>query len=313
MKPSPTAISKASSSSTKPSPPSANIWKPWNWQRLPPPSAESAAETPAITRPELEIAPPRRALAWCVWLLVFLTGAAGGACSITRTRPARTSNVRPASPSWNAMAPSMSRTAAGRMPPPHSRKSKRWHPARKLANSGRRSIEAGMTEEQTQFVGLLDRPGHRRTRSRPPERSARPPPNVSSKNFPPKRKPAALLHKIAAARAGQSRDAAIAAARKLTRRTPVGRRHRRRTANPRHHRPTIADAKTIVADATAALEKHRRRQGQGAMNCCSKPRPATRASSTNRRSTGCARRPHSPQTTARSRHGSKRWPPTPAR
>ena len=118
------------------------------------PSAVPAVRA-ADAAPDDDVAPAprRRSLAWLVWLVVFLAGAAGGGlrfyqdeASKVLQRQARIAlleregSVFVENRRWQEAARSFAEIEA-------------LAPGSELALLGRRSIEEGMAEEQTQFVG----------------------------------------------------------------------------------------------------------------------------------------------------------------
>ncbi len=126
-------------------------------------------------------------------------------------------------------------------------------PGSPIALLGRRSIEAGMAEEQTQFVGYWT--GQALTeletgRLAEATSAAR---QVLDK-FPNNSEAASILSRIAAAKASQSRTDALAAARALLDQRKW--QDAIQTANAiLANAPEDSDAKSIIADATEALEK----------------------------------------------------------
>lgn len=127
-------------------------------------------------------------------------------------------------------------------------------PGSELAKLGRRSIEAGMTEEQTQFVGYWTGQAIAEleaSRLDEAEAAAR---KVLEK-FPEEKEAAGILTKIAEARAGLSLETALAAARQLhnDRKWSLAIEAANRILATRPEEP---GAKTILADATAALAKY---------------------------------------------------------
>ncbi|MDP3848894.1 MAG: right-handed parallel beta-helix repeat-containing protein [Luteolibacter sp.] len=221
------------------------------------PEPEIPAATPAVVGEiaDNQAAPPSRrsAFAWSAWLLVFLIGAAGGGLLYYKNEESkvlrlqariayleREGSVFIENRRWQDAARSFAEIEA-------------LAPGSELALLGRRSIEAGMNEEQNQFIGYwtgqaiaeLDA-----NRLEEAEAAAR---RVLEK-FPAEREAAAILEKITAARADQSRDKALAAGRRLLDErqweTAISTARRILAADPADR-----DAATILADATAALEK----------------------------------------------------------
>lgn len=127
-------------------------------------------------------------------------------------------------------------------------------PGSEVAKLGRRSIEAGMSEEQTQFVGYWTGQAIAELEAGRLDEAESAAKRVLEK-FPAEKEAAALLEKIATAREGQSREKAIAAARKQ-----LGDRQWDAAIAAAKlilsKTPEDPDAKNILTDATAALEKH---------------------------------------------------------
>ena len=127
-------------------------------------------------------------------------------------------------------------------------------PGSEVAKLGRRSIEAGMSEEQTQFVGYWTGQAIAELEAGRLDEAESAAKRVLEK-FPAEKEAAALLEKIATAREGQSREKAVAAARKQ-----LGDRQWDAAIAAAKlilaKTPEDPDAKNILTDATAALEKH---------------------------------------------------------
>jgi parallel beta-helix repeat protein len=127
-------------------------------------------------------------------------------------------------------------------------------PGSEIAVLGHRSIEAGMAEEQTQFIGYWNGQAIAELdagRLDEAEAAAR---RVLEK-LPADKDAAATLARIAVARVGQSRDNALAAARKQLN----DRQWEAAISSAKSilaTSPDDADAKSIIADATSAIEKH---------------------------------------------------------
>lgn len=234
-------------------------------QETPPSAPVAAEETSVKVAPEpVEVEetrlPRRRAIAGFVWFLVFLTGAAGGGFFYYKneenknlqrqariTRLERMGSEFVENRRWQEAAAAFAEIEA-------------LAPGSELAKLGRRSIEAGMTEEQTQFVGYWTGQAIAELESGRFDEAEKAAKRVLEK-FPAEKEPAALLTRIAGARASQSRAAAIAAARKQ-----LNERHWDMAITAANRiltsSPEDADAKSIVADATAALEKFKADQSK---------------------------------------------------
>jgi parallel beta-helix repeat protein len=126
-------------------------------------------------------------------------------------------------------------------------------PGSEVSARGRRSIEAGMGDEQTQFIGYWTGQATAELeagRLDEAETAAR----KLLEKYPEDPEATAILEKIAAARFGQSRNASIAAAREaLDQRKWADAISTARKVLATA--PDDADANSIVADATAAMEK----------------------------------------------------------
>lgn len=223
-----------------------------------PPRATKPLETPAAVPADIPAdvvpAPRRRMLAWYVWLLVFLAGAAGGGLLFYR-------NEQHQLVLRQARIALLEREGAGLV------ENRRWQeaartyaeiealaPGSELVVLGRRSIEAGMTEEQSQFVGYWTGQAIAELDAGHLDESRAAVARVLEK-FPAEPAAIAILERLAVARAGQVRDAAIAAARKqLEARqwdAAITACQQILATAPDH-----AAAQAILADATTALEQH---------------------------------------------------------
>jgi parallel beta-helix repeat protein len=229
------------------------------------PPEKTVAEPPAITERLEEASPPRRsrALAWSVWALVFLTAGAGGGYYIHfRNEEAKLLRIQ-------------ARIALLEKIGSEYVENRRWQeaanafaeietlaPGSELARLGRRSIEAGMGEEQTQFVGywtgqaIAELDAGRLDEAETAIRKV-------LEKFPSEKESGVILGRIANARAGQSRDATL-----TTARAQLGERKWKdaiATANIiLKNNAEDADAKAIVSDATSALAKYEEDQAKAA-------------------------------------------------
>jgi tetratricopeptide (TPR) repeat protein len=219
-------------------------------------------ETPAITEAldspadggTRESARPRRGrLAWLAWLLVFLTGAAGGGLIYYKSEETK------------AMQRQIRITLLERIGSQYV-ENRRWQdaaaafmeidmldPGSEVAALGHRSIEAGMAEEQTQFIGYWNGQAIAELDSGRLDEAEAAAKRVLEK-YPADKDAAATLAKVAVARVGQSRENAIAAARKQL-------NERQWEAALSSAKAILAsspdeeEAKSILADATEALAK----------------------------------------------------------
>jgi tetratricopeptide (TPR) repeat protein len=216
-------------------------------------SAEEPAPVAADTPSPATTKPRRSAWSWAAWLLVFLTGAAGGGWlylknewELERQRAVRIEflnrqgSLFVENRRWDDASQAFAEI-------------ERLDPGSELSRIGRRSIEAGMEEEQNQFIGywtgqaIAELDAGRLDEA---EAAAR---HVLER-FPVEKEAAAILGKVAEARSGLTRQRALVAARRLLDERqwqPAIDAARRLLAED----PANADASAILTDATAALEK----------------------------------------------------------
>lgn len=212
-------------------------------------------------RSEEKPAPRRRSLAWLAWLLVFLTGASGGGVLYflhdqenqrqIATRIAfleRQGTIFLENRRWQDAARSFAEIEA-------------LTPGSEIALRGRRDIDAGMDEEQKQFIGywtgqaIAELEAGRLDEAEAAARRV-------LQNFPDEQEAAAILVRVEKARAGVSRARAIAAARRLLdgRQWEAAINAARRLLDAD---PADSEAATLLADASAALERERADQARG--------------------------------------------------
>ncbi len=194
-----------------------------------------------------------RKLAWLLWLVVFLTGAAGGGWLYYKNEESqrllkqarvtfleREGAIFVENRRWSDAAKSFAEIET-------------LMPGSEIALLGRRSIEAGMSEEQTQFVGywigqaIAELDAGRLDEAEAAARKV-------LERFPIEKEPTVILDRIGQARASQSRDTALAAARGFLEK----REWQAALSSARGilaKAPDDAEARAIAADATAALEK----------------------------------------------------------
>ena len=216
------------------------------------PAAPKVA-TADIVNAETEEKPRGRGLSYFLWFLVFFTGAAGGAWLYVKSEDAKESqrltriafldrqgSIMVENRRWQEAAANFAEIEA-------------IAPGSDLAVRGRRSIEAGMGEEQTQFIGYWTGQATAELEAGRLDEATAAARQVLDKH-PNEKDAAAILEKIAAARAGQSRTAAIAAAREA-----LDQRKWNLAISSVQKilatSPADPDAKAILADATAALKK----------------------------------------------------------
>lgn len=198
--------------------------------------------------------PPRsRALSYFIWFLIFFIGAAGGAWLYIKSEQSKSDqrliriaflekqgSVLVENRRWQEAAAAFSEIEA-------------LAPSSDIVVRGRRSIEAGMTEEQTQFIGYWTGQAAAELEAGRLDQAYAAARQVLDK-YPTEKDAAALLEKVAAARVGQSRTTAIAAAREAI----DQRKWDAAIATARQilaATPDDPDAKSLLADATAGAEK----------------------------------------------------------
>jgi parallel beta-helix repeat protein len=196
----------------------------------------------------------RRGLAWFLWFLVFLTGAMGGGFLYYKNEEDKALRVK-------ARIAYLEREGSVLL------ENRRWQeaarsfaeiesldPGSELAKFGRRSIEAGMIEEHTQFIGYWTGQAIAELEAGRLDEAQSAIRKVIEK-FPMHREASDILRKISTARAGQSREAALAAAR-----NQLNDRQWQAAIDAAKKilatSPEDPDARIILADSTAALAKH---------------------------------------------------------
>lgn len=198
-------------------------------------------------------APRRRPLAWLVWLAVMILLAAGGGYLFDQYQ-------RDQELQRQARIAVLEREGAGMV------EQRCWQEASKafaeieqlapgseVALLGRRSVEAGMAEEQTQFTGYWTGQAITELEAGRLDEAQAAIQRVLDK-FPAEKEAAAILARITAARAGRIHDAAIATARQQL----DDRQWDAAIATARKvlaTTPDDADAQTLIADATAGRTK----------------------------------------------------------
>ena len=229
---------------------------------IPPPAktdvlgiAPIAPQTAALEsyRVEPELKPPSRALSYFVWFLVFFIGATASALLYLKSVEAK-ENQRLVRIAF------LERQGAILV------ENRRWQeasnsfaevellaPGSQIASRGRRSIEAGVGEEQTQFIGYWT--GQATTeleggRLDEADAAAR---QVLAK-YPSEKDAAAILTKVAAARIGQTLTRKVTAARAALdqRKWDLAISTAREILTTA---PSDPDAQTVLADAITALKK----------------------------------------------------------
>jgi parallel beta-helix repeat protein len=226
---------------------------------LPPRPVEEPPALPAreVVDAEQELEPaspvPDRRLSYFAWFLIFLTGVAGGGWIYLKNEQAkeerrlirlafleRQGSVFIENRRWQDAATAFAEIEA-------------LSPGSDLAKRGRRSIEAGMSEEQTQFIAYWTGQAIAELESGRLDEATSAARQVLDR-FPGEKEATDILARIAAARSSQARAAAIAAAREALdqRKWDIAASTARKILTTS---PDDADAISILADATAAIEK----------------------------------------------------------
>ena len=231
----------------------------------PPAKPEAPEKVPEAIEPVLgnddDIpAPNNRAFSGFVWFFVFLIGAAGGGFLYLKTEEAKESRRQ-------QRLALLERMGSGYID------NRRWQeaaatfaeieslaPGSELAKIGRRRIEAGMTEEQNQFVGYWTGQAIAELEAGRLDQAEAAIRRVLEK-FPLEREPTVILKQINKARASQSRDTLLAAARKLI---DDGKPNEAIAALAPllAKSPDDSDALAITGDAEAILAKQAADQGK---------------------------------------------------
>jgi parallel beta-helix repeat protein len=226
------------------------------------PQAAKPQPTEKIAPSEKPAKPQERSVAWVVLMLVIIVGAVGGGLLYLKNEQEKSRRLR-------VRIEFLEREGAMYV------ENRRWHeaagsyeeieqlePGSPIANKGRRSIEAGINEEQNQFIGywtgqaIAELDAGRLDEA---EAAAR---RVIEK-FPAETEAPAILVRVAKAREGLSRSKSLAAARRLLEErqweTAIGAARRILATDPKD-----GEAAIILADATAALEKQKADQARAA-------------------------------------------------
>ena len=210
---------------------------------------------PSADPDELEMAetPPSRGLSYFAWFIVFLTGAVGGGWIYLKNEKAKEERR-------------LIRTAFLERSGSILIENRRWQeaanifseieqisPESGLAQRGRRDIEVGMIEEQTQFVGYWTGQAIAELEAGRLNEAASAARQVLDK-FPNEKEAAALLGRVATARVNQARTATLSTAREA-----LDQRKWSLAVSSAHKilatTPNDPDAQSILTDATSAIEK----------------------------------------------------------
>ena len=221
---------------------------------LPPSVPMAPLELEEESKPEKQAG---RALSYAVWLFVFSLGAAGGAWIYVKNEQSkeeqrliriafleRQGSAYVENRRWQEAASSFGEIE--KISPPGS-------PGAEVAARGRRSIESGMGEEQTQFIGywtgqaIAELDAGRLDQAEAAARKV-------LENYPKEKEALALLDRVAASRLGQSRAAAIGAAKEAIARRKWG--EAMAIVNPLLAKNADdPEAKTILTDARTGQDK----------------------------------------------------------
>lgn len=203
--------------------------------------------------PSEEDVPAGRAISYFAWFLVFITAAMGGAWIYLQNEQHKDDQR-------------LLRVAFLEGQGSKFVENRRWADAAKsydeidtlapgsdIATVGRRSIEAGMAEEQTQFIGYWIGQATAELEAGRLEEATKAARMVLDQ-YKDEKESLAILDKIAAARAGQSRETQLAAARAAfdARKWDETITLARQILTAAPEEPA---AKTLLADATAAIQK----------------------------------------------------------
>lgn len=204
---------------------------------------------------EPEPTPRRRSLTWLAWVLVFLTGATGGGMLYIRNEQEKSRRLQERIAFLEREGSLYVENRRWQEASSSYAEIERLDPGSDIAGIGRRSIEAGMNEEQNQFIGywtgqaIAELDAGRLDEA---EAAAR---RVLEK-FPNETESPMILQRVAEARRGLSLAKALAAARRLLdeRQWKTAINASRRILN---ENPGNSEAAAILGDATAALEKQK--------------------------------------------------------
>ncbi len=216
-------------------------------------SRPSAPVAEIFTEPDEGDAPPSRALSFVVWFFVVFVGAAGGVWLYLKNEQfkedqrtirivflERQGSIFIENRRWQEAANIFSEIEL-------------MSPGSEIVRRGRRSIEVGMTDEQTQFLGYWNGQAVAELEAGRLDEADAAARKVLAR-FPAEKEATSLLVRIAAARVTLAQGAAIAAARDALNQRKwelaISTSQQILAASPGD-----VDAKAILADATAAMEK----------------------------------------------------------
>lgn len=198
-------------------------------------------------------APRRRMFAGFVWFLVFLVGAAGGGFIYFKNEEDKETRRQLRLTLLERLGSEFIENRRWQEAASAFAEMETLVPGSEIARRARRSIEAGMTEEQNQFVGywtgqaIAELDAGRLVEAEAAIRKV-------IEKTPHEKEPAAILVRITNARTSQSRDVAIASARKLLDEQKfdqaISAAHLILSISPHD-----TEAKSIIEDASATIEK----------------------------------------------------------
>ena len=210
---------------------------------------------PELVAAEAEIAakPRSRGSSYLVWFLVFFIGADGSAWLYFKSEDSKESQRLLRIAFLERLGASLVENRRWQEAADSFAEIERLSPASEIAGRGRSSIEAGIGEEQTQFIGYWTGQAAAELEAGRLEEATAAARQVLARH-PNEKDTAALLDKIAAARVGQSLTRKVASARKaLAQRKwslAISTAQEILTAAP-----ADPDAQAILADAITALKK----------------------------------------------------------
>ncbi len=221
-----------------------------------PPRSEPSAAVAVVEPPAAEMEPEKRkgrALSYFAWFVILFLGATGGGWLYVQTEQTkrdqrrirvafleRQSSVYLENRRWQDAAANFDEM-------------EKLSPGSEIVRRGRRSIEAGMAEEQTQFVGYWTGQALAELEAGRLDEAVAAAKQVLDK-FPGEKEASSIMARITAARSNQSRIAALATARDALSRKDwnaavTSARNILATS------PDDPDAKAILADGTAGMAK----------------------------------------------------------
>lgn len=208
---------------------------------------EARKQTPATS------ARSRRGLTWFLCFLIFLAAAAGGGFLYLKNEEEKKLRINERITALEQQGSLMLENRRWQEAARSFDEIESLVPGSEIAKAGRNSIEAGLNEEHTQFIGYWTGQAIAELEAGRLDEAQSAIRKVIEK-FPLNRESTDILRKISAARVGQAREAAIAAARAQLN------DHQWQAAIASAKKilatsPNDPDAMVILTDSTAALEK----------------------------------------------------------